>query len=111
MLSGRDREGLRPAGGRIGIRIAVVVAGGRVVDREILAADEGAAAAGVAGNVELAQVDAETLPFADNTFDRVTIAFGLRNVTDKEFEYYRSSLEEDVVPARTVLLTLNLTTP
>ena len=40
--------------------------------------------AGVAGNVELAQVDAETLPFADNTFDRVTIAFGLRNVTHKE---------------------------
>ena len=40
--------------------------------------------AGIAGNVELAQVDAETLPFADNTFDRISIAFGLRNVTDKE---------------------------
>jgi demethylmenaquinone methyltransferase/2-methoxy-6-polyprenyl-1,4-benzoquinol methylase len=40
--------------------------------------------AGVAGNVELAQVDAEELPFADNTFDRISIAFGLRNVTDKE---------------------------
>jgi demethylmenaquinone methyltransferase/2-methoxy-6-polyprenyl-1,4-benzoquinol methylase len=40
--------------------------------------------AGVAGNVELAQVNAEELPFADNTFDRITIAFGLRNVTDKE---------------------------
>ncbi len=40
--------------------------------------------AGVAGNVELAQVDAETLPFADNTFDRVAIAFGLRNVTHKD---------------------------
>ena len=40
--------------------------------------------AGVAGNVELAQVDAEALPFADNTFDRVSIAFGLRNVTNKE---------------------------
>ena len=40
--------------------------------------------AGIAGNVELAQVDAEVLPFADNTFDRVSIAFGLRNVTDKE---------------------------
>ena len=39
--------------------------------------------AGSAGNVELAQVDAETLPFADNTFDRISIAFGLRNVTDK----------------------------
>ena len=40
--------------------------------------------AGIAGNVELAQVDAEELPFADNTFDRISIAFGLRNVTDKE---------------------------
>ena len=40
--------------------------------------------AGIAGNVELAQVDAESLPFADNTFDRVSIAFGLRNVTHKE---------------------------
>ncbi|NCF24938.1 MAG: bifunctional demethylmenaquinone methyltransferase/2-methoxy-6-polyprenyl-1,4-benzoquinol methylase UbiE [Gammaproteobacteria bacterium] len=40
--------------------------------------------AGIAGNVELAQVDAEALPFASNTFDRVSIAFGLRNVTDKE---------------------------
>ena len=40
--------------------------------------------AGVAGNVELAQVDAETLPFDNNSFDRVSIAFGLRNVTAKE---------------------------
>ena len=40
--------------------------------------------AGIAGNVELAQVDAETLPFTDNTFDRVAIAFGLRNVTHKD---------------------------
>ena len=40
--------------------------------------------AGVAGNLSVAQVDAQNLPFADNTFDRVTIAFGLRNVTDKD---------------------------
>jgi demethylmenaquinone methyltransferase/2-methoxy-6-polyprenyl-1,4-benzoquinol methylase len=40
--------------------------------------------AGIAGNVELAQVDAEALPFADNTFDRISIAFGLRNITDKD---------------------------
>ncbi len=39
--------------------------------------------AGVAGNLSIAQVDAENLPFADCSFDRVTIAFGLRNVTDK----------------------------
>jgi len=40
--------------------------------------------AGIAGNVTIAQVDAEDLPFADATFDRITIAFGLRNVTDKD---------------------------
>jgi demethylmenaquinone methyltransferase/2-methoxy-6-polyprenyl-1,4-benzoquinol methylase len=40
--------------------------------------------AGIAGNVTIAQVNAEDLPFADASFDRITIAFGLRNVTDKE---------------------------
>jgi demethylmenaquinone methyltransferase / 2-methoxy-6-polyprenyl-1,4-benzoquinol methylase len=39
--------------------------------------------AGIAGNLGVAQVDAERLPFADASFDRVSIAFGLRNVTDK----------------------------
>jgi len=39
---------------------------------------------GISGNVSFAQIDAEHLPFPDNTFDRVTIAFGLRNVTDKQ---------------------------
>ncbi len=40
--------------------------------------------AGIAGNVTLAQLDAEKLPFADGSFDIVTMAFGLRNVTDKD---------------------------
>src|SRR5690606_26268307 len=39
---------------------------------------------GLAGNLEFAQADAQYLPFADNTFDCITIAFGLRNVTDKD---------------------------
>lgn len=39
--------------------------------------------AGISGNIDCVQADAEKLPFADNDFDRVTIAFGLRNVTDK----------------------------
>lgn len=34
--------------------------------------------------VNYTQVNAESLPFADNSFDIITIAFGLRNVTDKE---------------------------
>ena len=40
--------------------------------------------AGVAGNLSIAQVDAQELPFADGTFDCITMAFGLRNVTDKD---------------------------
>ena len=36
---------------------------------------------GVAGNVEFVQADAESLPFPDDYFDCVSIAFGLRNVT------------------------------
>ncbi len=40
--------------------------------------------AGIVGNVEYVQADAENLPFTDNYFDCITIAFGLRNVTDKQ---------------------------
>lgn len=36
---------------------------------------------GLAGNVEFVQANAESLPFPDNYFDCITIAFGLRNVT------------------------------
>lgn len=39
--------------------------------------------AGIAGNVDYLQVNAERLPFKTGTFHCVTIAFGLRNVTDK----------------------------
>jgi len=35
-------------------------------------------------NVEYVQADAEALPFPDASFDCITIAFGLRNVTDKD---------------------------
>ena len=38
---------------------------------------------GIAGNLSIAQANAEQLPFRDASFDVVTIAFGLRNVTDK----------------------------
>jgi len=40
--------------------------------------------AGVAGNVDYVQADAEHLPFPNNSFDCITIAFGLRNVTHKD---------------------------
>ena len=39
---------------------------------------------GYFGNIEFTQTDAQFLPFADNSFDCVCIAFGLRNVTDKD---------------------------
>jgi len=39
---------------------------------------------GVVGNIVYAQANAEALPFPDNSFDCISIAFGLRNVTDKE---------------------------
>ena len=39
---------------------------------------------GIVGNVDYVQANAEALPFPDNSFDCVTISFGLRNVTDKD---------------------------
>lgn len=39
---------------------------------------------GIVGNVDYTIANAECLPFADNYFDIITIAFGLRNVTDKD---------------------------
>ncbi len=39
---------------------------------------------GVVGNLEYVQANAECLPFPGNHFDCITIAFGLRNVTDKD---------------------------
>src|SRR5579875_1026888 len=39
---------------------------------------------GLLQGLRFAQVNAEALPFPDESFDAVTIAFGLRNVTDKD---------------------------
>ena len=39
---------------------------------------------GATGNIEVVQADAQALPFKDNSVDCITIAFGLRNVTNKE---------------------------
>ena len=38
---------------------------------------------GVGKQIQYLQTDAQYLPFADDVFDCITIAFGLRNVTDK----------------------------
>jgi len=39
---------------------------------------------GIVGNVDYTIANAEQLPFTSGEFDAVTIAFGLRNVTDKD---------------------------
>lgn len=39
---------------------------------------------GIHSNVDFVQANAECLPFPDDHFDCITIAFGLRNVTDKD---------------------------
>ena len=39
---------------------------------------------GISGNVRYVQANAECLPFPDRHFDCITMAFGLRNVTDKQ---------------------------
>lgn len=47
---------------------------------------------GMVNGVEFVQADAECLPFVDDSFDCVSIAFGLRNLTHKEMalrEMYR----------------------
>ncbi|MGH1428492.1 MAG: bifunctional demethylmenaquinone methyltransferase/2-methoxy-6-polyprenyl-1,4-benzoquinol methylase UbiE [Arenicella sp.] len=39
---------------------------------------------GIVGNIDYAIVNAEELPYANNTFDCISISLGLRNVTDKD---------------------------
>ena len=39
---------------------------------------------GLINNISFAQVNAESLPFEEHYFDCITVAFGLRNVTDKQ---------------------------
>ena len=64
--------------------------------------------AGFVGNVECIVADAERLPFADDSFDCVTIGFGLRNVTDKAAAL--SSMYRVLKPAGQ-LLVLEFSTP
>jgi len=40
-----------------------------------------------------------------------TVQLDVLNVGDREFTFYRSSLEESVVPARTVLLSVDFNSP
>ncbi|MCX8516069.1 MAG: bifunctional demethylmenaquinone methyltransferase/2-methoxy-6-polyprenyl-1,4-benzoquinol methylase UbiE [Alphaproteobacteria bacterium] len=78
------------AGGTGDIAIRYLQSGGqRVVvcdlTPDMLAAGQRQAdRAGFFTAIEFVEGDAEQLPFADKSFDAVTIAFGLRNITNKE---------------------------
>jgi demethylmenaquinone methyltransferase/2-methoxy-6-polyprenyl-1,4-benzoquinol methylase len=68
--------------GRVGGAGSVVVAD---INRSMLGVGrERLDGRGLVGNVTYAQANAERLPFAGASFDCVTMAFGLRNVTHKE---------------------------
>ena len=88
--SGQQVLDLASGTGDLAVRFAALVGPqGKVVMSDINAAmlEEGRKRmidSGNVGNVEYMQIDAEKIPFADNSFHCVTIAFGLRNVTDKD---------------------------
>ncbi len=64
---------------RVGRRGQVVIAD---INSSMLEVGRGRLAdQGFAGNVDFVQANAENLPFPEDYFDRVSIAFGLRNVT------------------------------
>ena len=67
---------------RVGPQGQVVIAD--INESMLLVARARLADAGVAGNIEFLQADAEELPLADDYFDCVTIGFGLRNITRME---------------------------
>jgi demethylmenaquinone methyltransferase/2-methoxy-6-polyprenyl-1,4-benzoquinol methylase len=51
---------------------------------DVIVGDINAAMLNVGCGLRWTQLNAEALPFPDNSFDAVTMAFGLRNVTDKD---------------------------
>ncbi|MBT8080517.1 MAG: bifunctional demethylmenaquinone methyltransferase/2-methoxy-6-polyprenyl-1,4-benzoquinol methylase UbiE [Gammaproteobacteria bacterium] len=81
-LAGGTGDLARAFAGKVGSGGHVVLAD--INERMLIEGRKRLVDAGVAGNLSIAQVDAESLPFADETFDCVTIAFGLRNVTNKD---------------------------
>lgn len=68
----------RAAGG------SVSVVGADFSHEMLLRAVKKADAAGVGGRVRFVEADAQALPFPDGAFQLVTVAFGLRNVTDPD---------------------------
>ena len=63
---------------------AVPIVGADFAPEMLERAAKKAGKAGAAGRITFVQADAQALPFADDTFQIVTVAFGLRNVTDPD---------------------------
>ena len=64
--------------------------------------------AGAAGTIALVEADALQLPFADNRFDMVCVAFGLRNLSDPG---RRPGGDGPRLPARRAVAVLEFSTP
>ena len=62
----------------------VPVVGADFCHEMLVRAGQKAQAAGVGGQVRFVEADAQALPFPDDAFQVVTVAFGLRNVTDAD---------------------------
>lgn len=63
---------------------------------------------GLFGNIHFVQADAQALPFEENSFDRITLAFGIRNFPDKSkalIDLYR------ILKPGGMLIILEFTTP
>lgn len=63
---------------------------------------------GLINNISYTQVNAESLPFQENTFDCITIAFGLRNVT--RIDKALASMQRILKPGGSLII-LEFSTP
>lgn len=68
----------RAAGG------AIAIYGADFCHEMLVRASQKAGAAGCGGRIHLVEADAQALPFPADSFHLVTVAFGLRNITDPE---------------------------
>ena len=85
LLAGNPRSVLDVATGTADLAIAIAKAGvgavtGVDISEKMLAIGRiKTAGQDISGSIALQVADAAALPFADNTFDAVTVAFGVRN--------------------------------
>lgn len=63
---------------------ALTIVGADFAHEMLVRAAQKADKAGASDRVKFVECDAQALPFADDTFQLVTVSFGLRNVTDPD---------------------------